>query len=184
MDIATFNSAFATMSSRRPMSQTFTNNATVTFPAGVTQVDMTGNGARGTNATSEYRRRYKRDITIYGTKKSDGSLVVAFQEFQVQTSGVPPTQFGSYCDPPVATGSTSQYSSTQTCYSNFVDSSVTVVTPATTGASATGIGKAFPGSTGDTAQTPTSFANVPVTAGTSYNLVIPSGGYITINYYA
>lgn len=183
MDIATFNSAFATMSSRRPMSQTFTANSTVTLPAGTTQVDMTGYGARGVNAKTVYRQQYKRDVTYYGKRRSDGVVVVDFQQFDQEVSGPMPVTT-AYCDAPVATGSQSEYSSTQACYSNFRDTSYNDVTPATTGASATGIGKTFPGSTGNVQQTPVGFSNVPVTAGTPYNLVIPSGGSITINYYA
>lgn len=183
MDIATFNSAFANMSSRLPVSQKFISNSTVTFPAGVTQVDMTGNGARGTNGTTVFIRQYKRDITYYGIRRSDGQSEIALQEYGVETSGPMPITT-AYCDPPSSTGPASPYSSTQTCYSNFVDTSYTDTTPPTTGASATGLGRTFPGSTGNVSQTPVGFSNVPVTAGTPYNLVIPSGGYITINYYA
>jgi hypothetical protein len=183
MDITTFNIAFVAMSSRRPMSQKFTSNATVTFPAGTVQVDMTGNGGRGVNAKNVYRQQYKRDVTYYGKRRSDGATVVDFQQFDQEVSGPMPATT-AYCDAPVPTGSQSEYSSTQACYTNFRDTSYNDVTPATTGASATGIGKTFPGSTGDVTPTPTSFANVPVTALSPYNLVIPSGGSITINYYA
>lgn len=182
MDIATFNSAFATMSSRRPVSITRTANSTVTFPAGTTQVDMTGFGARGANATTSRIQQYTRDITYYGVRKSDGATVVDFQQFGVTAQG-PKPQF-AYCDAPSPTGVQSEYSSTQACYSNFVDTSYDFTTPATTGASATGLSRTFPGSTGNVAQTATQFSNVPVTAETPYNLVIPSGGSITINYYA
>lgn len=165
------------------MSQTFNSNATVTFPAGVFQVDMTGFGAKGADATSVYRRRYKRDITYYGVRRSDGVTEVDFIQRDREVTGVMPS-VGAYCDSPSPTSPSSEYSSTQTCYSNFVDTSYTDTNPATTGASATGLSRTFPGSTGNVAQTATQFSNVPVTAGTPYNLVIPSGGSITINYYA
>jgi hypothetical protein len=55
-------------------------------------------------------------------------------------------------------------------------------TPATTGASATGFGKTFPGGTGGPATT-TSFANVAVTGGSNYSIVVPAGGSLTISYY-
>lgn len=164
------------------MSQTFTQNGTVTFPAGVTSVDMSGYGARGANGSTGRVRQYKRDITYYGVRKSDGATVVDFQQFGREVSGAMPS--AAYCDPPVPTGPGSEYSSTQACYSNFVDTSYDYTNPPTTGASATGLGKTFPGSTGNVAQTPTGFAAVPVTPGTSYNLVVPSGGSLTINYYA
>lgn len=53
---------------------------------------------------------------------------------------------------------------------------------ATTGASATGFGKTFPGGVGGAA-TVTNFSNVPVTPLSSYNVVVPAGGSITITYY-
>jgi hypothetical protein len=184
MDITSFAVRFTTQGNRRPMSQTFTQNATVTFPAGVTSVDMTGYGARGQAGSTGRVRQYKRDITYYGIRKSDGAAVVDYQQFGVETYGVSPGNGNAYCDPPVATGPGSPYSSTQACYSNFVDTSYDFTNPPTTGASATGIGRTFPGSTGNVAQTTTGFSGVAVTAGTSYNLVIPAGGLITINYYA
>lgn len=54
--------------------------------------------------------------------------------------------------------------------------------PATTGADSTGFGKTFPGGVGGAAST-VSFTNVAVTSGSSYNVVVPSGGSITISYY-
>lgn len=55
--------------------------------------------------------------------------------------------------------------------------------PATTGASATALGLTFPGGTGGPATT-TTFTNVAVTPGGSYSIVVPSGGTITLQYYA
>jgi len=52
----------------------------------------------------------------------------------------------------------------------------------TTGPSATGFGRTFPGGLGGAA-TPTAYSNVPVTPGTSYSITVPSGGSITITYY-
>lgn len=55
-------------------------------------------------------------------------------------------------------------------------------TPATTGASATGFGRTFPGGTGGAAST-TTFGATAVTGGQSYSVIVPSGGSITITYY-
>lgn len=55
--------------------------------------------------------------------------------------------------------------------------------PATTGASATGFGKTFPGGVGSPA-TEVVYNDVAVTPGGTYSLVVPSGGYIKISYYA
>lgn len=58
----------------------------------------------------------------------------------------------------------------------------TYLVPAGAGTASTGIGKTFPGGTsGGTAPT-TSFANVAVTAGNSYTIVVPSGGSVSISY--
>ena len=183
MDITSFAVRFTTQGNRRPMSQSFTQNSTVTFPAGVTSVDMNGYGARGQAGSTIRVRQYKRDVSYYGTRRSDGVTVVDRTVYGQQASGPLPAT-SSYCDPPAPTGSQSEYSSTTTCYSNFVDNSYNYTQPPTTGTSATGLSRTFPGSTGDVAQTTTGFSGVAVTAGTSYNLVIPAGGLITINYYA
>lgn len=55
-------------------------------------------------------------------------------------------------------------------------------TDPTTGASTTGFGFTFAGGVGGPA-TPVTYNNVSVTPGVSYNLVIPSGGSIVIQYY-
>lgn len=168
---------------RRPqlVTKTFTANGTLVVPAGVAAVNISGNGARGTNSAPVRIDQHKRDITYYGVRKSDGVTVVDFQQYGRETSGVNPVF--AYCDPPLGTAPSSPYSSTQACYSNFVDTSYNYTPPPTTGAAATGLGKSFPGSTGDVAQTTTSFTNVPVTGGASYNIVVPAGGLVTVTYY-
>jgi len=63
--------------------------------------------------------------------------------------------------------------------------------PGGVGASSTALGKTFPGGgytgtypngTGQAATT-TTFTNVPVTPGASYPIVVPSGGFVTLEYY-
>lgn len=53
----------------------------------------------------------------------------------------------------------------------------------TQGASSTAIGRTFPGGDGGPAGT-TTYTNVSVTPGTSYSIVVPSGGSVTLQYYA
>lgn len=53
--------------------------------------------------------------------------------------------------------------------------------PATTGLPASAFGKTFPGGTGGTATT-TSYTNVPVSAGQTYQITVPTGGSVTITY--
>jgi len=174
---------FALLAGRRPqlVSVPFTANGVLVVPASVNAVSMSGYGSRGVNGSTSRVRQYKRDITYYGVRKSDGVTVVDFQQLARETSGVNPVF--AYCDAPVSTGPTSEYSSTQACYDNFVDTSYDYTSPPTTGASATGVGKTFPGSTGNVAQTPTVFTNVAVTPGASYNIAVPTGGSVTISYY-
>ena len=174
---------FALITGRRPqlVTQTFTANGVLVVPASINALNMSGYGPRGVNGSTSRIRQYKRDIVYYGVRKSDGETEVAFTQLARETSGVSPAL--AYCDPPLGTGVGSEYSSTQACYSNFVDTSFDYTSPPTTGASATGVGKTFPGSTGNVAQTPTVFANVAVTPGASYNIAVPTGGSVTISYY-
>lgn len=53
----------------------------------------------------------------------------------------------------------------------------------TVGASSTAIGRTFPGGDGGPAGT-TTYTNVSVTPGASYSIVVPSGGSVTLQYYA
>jgi hypothetical protein len=166
---------------RQPVTVTFTANDVLPVPQGVSAVDMTGYGARGVNGSSGTVTQYRRRLTVYGVRRSDGATVTAFSELQ-KLSGTKPA-LGSYCDPQVETPSNPTYSSNQACYSEFTDTSYSYTTPPTTGASATGIGKTFPGSLGNVTQTPVTFNNISVTSGSSYNIVVPAGGSITISYY-
>lgn len=174
---------FALIAGRRPQLVTvpFTANGVLVVPASVNALDMTGFGARGANGTTSRVNQYTRNITYYGVRKSDGVTEIDFIQYARETSGVNPVF--AYCDPPLATGPGSEYSSTQACYDNFVDTSYDFTSPPTRGASATGVGKTFPGSLGNVAQTPTVFTNVAVTPGASYNIVVPTGGSVTISYY-
>ena len=51
------------------------------------------------------------------------------------------------------------------------------------GADVTGFGYTFAGGAAYTAATPVAIDNVPVVGGTSYSLVVPAGGSITISYF-
>lgn len=53
----------------------------------------------------------------------------------------------------------------------------------TTGASSSALGYTFAGGSGGPA-TPATYNNIPVTPTASYSIVVPSGGYVTIQYYA
>lgn len=61
--------------------------------------------------------------------------------------------------------------------------SATYHAPGFQGAAATAIGKTFPGGFDGPPPT-TTYNNVSVTPGTSYSIVVPSGGSVTLQYYA
>lgn len=170
---------FALIAGRRPQLVTvpFTANGVLVVPASVNAVDMSGFGARGTNASTG-SPSINEIRTLYGTRRSTGVREIISES----NSRKPFTEQASYCNPENITPSDPIYSSNQTCftYDQFLPGSST---PATRGASATGVGKTFLGSLGNVVQTPTVFTNVAVTPGASYNIVVPTGGSVTISYY-
>lgn len=155
----------------------FTANGTLAIPAGVSSANISGYGARGTNATSG-SAIIRENRTIYATRRDNGVREVVFSDrYTVRYNGQT-----AYCEPINITPTDPTYSSNQTCYAYDLYSE-TPPEPATRGASATGLGKTFPGSLGNVPQTATSFPNVPVTGGASYNIVVPAGGLVTVTYY-
>lgn len=151
----------------------FDKNGTLVVPAGVSSVSVSGYGARGTDGFSGTVSRYRRTQVIhryvdYVYRRTDTDLGYGFGSMP-----------GSYCEPEIII---SPGNSVQECMI-YSDASYTENRPPTTGASATGLGKTFPGSYGNTAPALTSFTNVPVTGGASYNIVVPAGGLITVTYY-
>lgn len=167
---------FALLAGRRPqlVTQTFTANGVLVVPASVNAVDMTGFGARGQNAYEEEGYREDKYFNIRYRDGTIGQDTATDSEYGI---GPPPAP---YCGPWVNTPSDPNIEQLQTCYA-YYPSNYDV--SATRGASATGIGKTFPGSLGNVAQTPTVFTNVAVTPGASYNIVVPTGGSVTISYY-
>lgn len=159
------------------VTKTFTANGTLAIPANVVSVNLSGFGARGSDASEVLIDAYTTTITTTLTRRDGGP-----SEYTVVDGGL---SYGNprsdYCDPPRALASPT-YSTARDCYA-FSDASYYESQPATTGASATAIGKSFPGSTGNTAPAITTFNNVAVTPGGSYNVVVPAGGSITISYY-
>ena len=166
---------------RRPqlVTQTFTANGVLVVPASVNAVNATGNGARGTNAQSGTSFYYEVQTT-YGVRRSDGVGVLVFTRDPELKVGQSPAS--GYCSTPNPSPYDPVYSAYYLCY-GYERQTTTPDQPATRGASATGVGKTFPGSLGNVAQTPTVFTNVAVTPGASYNIVVPTGGSVTISYY-
>lgn len=160
--------------------QVFMANGTWTCPAGVSVADIEGYGARGADASSGTIQRYEVAEYIVLRRRDGGPDLTS-------PSRLPYYQFGStpndYCEPEVSTPSDPTYRSSQKCYV-FSNASYSYNNPATTGASATGLGKTMPGSTGNVQPVITSFINVPVTPTTNnpYPINVPSGGRVTIKW--
>ena len=165
----------AVFRSRVTVTETFTANATWTAPVTTSRIDtLTGNGAAGAPASSE-PVFYWYDTYVQQTSYNlDGSIASQTPwQFTGTTGGEAPSD---YCNNSYS-GATLVHS---TCY-QFTGYTTGGVTPATTGASATGFGKTFVGGTGGAA-TPVTHNNVAVTPGATYSLAVPAGGSITITY--
>lgn len=176
MDITTFRMFFACGAGARPISQTFSSSGTLVIPAGVLSVDLIGRGARGRDSYQQTQDSYTYydEITIYPW---NGSAPFTVRGSSGSGNGQAP---GNSCGPYTPPNAQTQTNGNMVC-TYYSGSTSTVTVPATTGASSTGVGKTFPGSYGDITPTITQFNAVPVTAG-SYNIVVPAGGYITVNY--
>jgi hypothetical protein len=155
--------------------QTFSSSGT--WIARSSKVDVaTGYGARGQNATSSQNWIYE-NKTIYATRRSDGArIAVSTSRYLVRF-----TSQSAHCDPINNTPTDPDYSSNQTCYA--YDGFFTVAgNPATAGAATTAFGKSFPGATGNVTPTPTTYANIDVSQGSSYPINVPLGGSLTITW--
>jgi hypothetical protein len=163
------------------VSTTYNTSQTITIPAGVSTLALvSGQGAAGQPEFSYFVRDYTKKTTIYNRRNDLGGQVVTLDGGTTYgNSGIAPANYCTAESPYQGNGGVYNY--TWTCY-DFTDTSHYEVDPATTGSSATGFGKTFPGGTGGPASS-TSFNNVAVTPGAPYNLVIPAGGSITISYY-
>lgn len=154
--------------------KTFAANGSFIIPAGVTVLDMVeGRGAAGSPASSA---SYTKRTITYLTRRDTGQVEEVDGGAVFGGFGNAP---GDYCDPPDTSSGSTVYSSIQQCY-HFVQ---TGGDQATTGASANGFGKVFPGGYAGPAQAG-AYQNVAVTAGAPYAVVVPFGGYIKITYKA
>lgn len=165
--------------------KTFTQNSNFVIPPGVSALDsIYGHGAPGSPATAGNIVYYMDTITTY-TRRDGGPSYVDSSRTYGATGSDYCDPVMPYCDPntdPNCTVGSTIYSQYQKCY-RFGQQDVGGGSPATTGASANGFGKVFYGGVGGTASD-SSYTNVPVTAGVSYSLTVPSGASITITYKA
>ena len=168
---------FALVFGRRPqlVTVTFTSSAVWPAPAGLTVIDSAvGKGAPGSPGSPDAQSWSAVYDTIFYRK--DGT-----QELSSSSgNGLGPIPGPSGCDPYQPLPGSDIYNGFVSCVA-YSDTSGGGSSP-TTGASATGFGRTFPGGLGGAAP-PTAYSNVPVTPGTSYSITVPSGGSITITYY-
>jgi hypothetical protein len=164
---------------RRQVTLTFTANGTWTAPFTTSRIDTaTGKGAAGSTTTTTTNGWYSIATTTYH-RRDGGTDQTASQSAGVFDGSPMPS---NYCDPTVyyTVEQSTVYTDSTKCYSFFATSKTDTTT--TTGASTTAFGKTFPGGAGGPA-TITTFSNVIVTPGASYNIVVPAGGSLTITYF-
>lgn len=156
-------------------SRTFTKNETYTIPAGITVLTtVSGKGAPGHPASAGqiyyniYRTtRVNYDSPAWGTDNTMDN------GYQGTVFDAPPPS--DYC---TSTYFPEDHATVTACFYHYPG---VLDSPATVGASSTGFGKTFPGGNGGPASI-TTFTNVAVVSGDPYNIVVPTGGEVTINF--
>lgn len=161
--------------------RTFTASESFTIPAGVSTLDsIVGRGAPGTPTVPGTNEYYTRVVnSLY---RRTGGIDYVEDNISGWTGAGTGTGNGSnYCEDPInyTEAESTVYWRKVVCY--YYQVGTVGFKPATTGTSATGFGKVFPGGVGGPASDVT-FTNVPVTAMASYPVVVPTGGSITITY--
>lgn len=169
---------FALVMRRRVrVTETFTASRTWTAPLTTAVIEsLTGEGADGDPGGVWMGTYTHYTITRYYDSEGVeyGEPVV---QFDPSVPGHPPSV--DYCDPaePYVAIGQPPGATRQVCHYFYDD-----LTPATTGASTTAFGQTFVGGTGGAA-TPSTVTNVAITAGGTYDLVIPAGGSLSLTYY-
>jgi hypothetical protein len=164
---------------RQQVTRTFTANATWTAPVTTSRIDTAvGKGADGSTTTTTTNGWYS-IITTTLHRRDGGTDQTASQTAGVFDGSPMPS---NYCDPTVyyTIEQSTVYTDSTKCYTFYATSKTDTTT--TTGASTTAFGKTFPGGVGGAASA-TSFSNVVITPGASYNIMVPPGGSLTITYF-
>ncbi|GEM_PF-3957237 len=158
----------------------FTANATVSIPVGTSRLEsIVGKGAGGSPGYTQEGYSYRVTAESQQRRRSTGVWEVAAS---ISNSGFSVGYPSSGCGPAISTPGDPTFDAVRSCsyYSNIRADTNEV--PPSTGASAIGFGQTFVGGTGGPAST-REVKNVAVTPGGSYQVVVPSGGSITISYY-
>lgn len=161
--------------------QTFTSNQTFKMPAGVSLLtSASGRGAAGSPGTpgSSGQNGYRQTTETTFFRRDGGPNDVVRSSGVIPGSPVP----GNYCtERTISMSESVVYNFRRDCYYYEYAYIPGTGSDPTTGASATGFGKVFPGGYGGPAST-TTFNNVAVTPNANYSVVVPSGGIITITW--
>lgn len=156
-----------------PRTKTFTGNEVFAVPSTTTTLKTAvGKGADGAPAVPwDGTHSHVDIITYYSNGAYYDTESVGLGDF----AGRAPAD---YCDPvePYTAIDAPPNATRQVCH-YYTDNE----SAATTGAATTGFNKTFPGGAGGAASL-TSFTNVAVIPGSSYSVVVPSGGTLTITY--
>lgn len=192
--------------------KTFTSSQPFIVPAGVTHIDMVGKGSDGTPSTVGHGSDTLLDVRFIpsGTAGSGSFDWTSLQgaannNLSALNSGGSVTVL--IADVDVYPDQTNHAATSNGVRSNVIPGSASVIYnggwatsgPATAsgsalflwdytidaapGASASGFGQSFPGGGAGSPAPTTSAANVAVVPLQSYQIVVPSGGSITITYY-
>lgn len=164
---------------RRGSTQTFLTSANWTAPAGTRFIfKLAGKGANGQPASGSHQyydgyNTYRTAVLVY----TDGSVQSGVEQLMGSQIGSPvPASYREF----------SEDRGTYKIYYDYRFSYVQIdngdYQPATTGASSTAFGQVFAGGPSGQPAVPASYVNLVVVAGTVYPIVVPAGGYITIEY--
>lgn len=159
---------------RQKVTETITSSRTWVAPARTTMlVSLAGRGQDGTPYVPG-QSGYDTYSTATYYPPNNGTPQQGPLTFVGTTYGASPPN-------PYCTGVQNQDGSrNETCYS-YIEFDLSK--PKTIGANTTGFNKTFAGGDGVPAVAPAPYTNVPVTPNAPYNLVVPSGGYLTLTYY-
>lgn len=165
---------------RHRVNVTFSTNSTWVAPVGTRAIArMVGKGTDGRPATGahDYHYGYRRYQTLHYKQNGGPEQTTAetdqgwFEELPVPSN---------FCSSHAFDGPDLEY---WYCYRHVAETHDDGdYVGATAGSTATGFGKTFPGGPSAQPAAVTSFLNVAIIPETSYSVVVPTGGYITIEY--
>lgn len=160
---------------RQLVSRTLNANTSVAIPIDVSRLEQaSGRGSDGRpGGTRWYMAQFRQDTF---TDKASGAVSVGAAQYVGQTDSYQgaPEPLDEYFN---VVDNAIYRQDRHVWYSNLSET-----TSPTNGDAATGFGKVFGGGVGGPAVV-TTFNNIAITPGASYNVVVPVGGSITISYY-